>query len=952
MAENDNEVVYLRVYLHYNGVFVRHLSEVIEEEFQNVYFCLPNIPLYRGIRPIVDDLDFAQFIDSGYEYEEISVYVDHNVNGSDEWWDDDMNLVVSEDNESGLEDDGVPRKEENTAPNDETHPNVGIEDEVINIDKIPLNKTTGDEFLSMLCPPEGDTGDNEVEEEDVEIHSIFNPDIDANNHIFPVAWAIMCVENKENWMWVMELLIDDLELGMGIGFTLMSDQHKGLMEAVKDVLPCVEHRQCARHIVVNFKKRLSLEAHKYLMKEEPKTWSIAFYKVGRACVVVKNGISESFNAVIVEARRKLIIIMLEELRLYIMERMFNLKHKKWTKDVSPAIRQLLNGLKIKSMYWQVLPSGLNKLETRNEGQAYEVDLENKTCSCRLWQLNGYRSNYNKAYLNNILPMNGSNMWQEISFIPHLPPQRRRMSGRPATKRKRDVTDKMGKHKVPKKGKHIVCNACHMLGHNKVTCPTTNKSVKLNVKRPKITKTTQLVNTVVLSQKYNLQTLTLHWFCSEDRDTAELRFLKMAKEDAIGGEGTSNGIVTDVPVTVQEVSEHVDELTLADSSETGVQEAAKKKKKKNKSKKKKETKEQTDPPTIPIAELFPQGNFPEGEIQQYKDDNLWRTTSEEKRDLERLEKPMYDSIRQAAEVHRQVRKYVRSIIKPGMLMVDLCETLENTVRKLIQENGLQAGIAFPTGCSLNWVAAHWTPNSGDKTVLQYDDVMKLDFGTHINGHIVDCAFTVAFNPMFDPLLEASREATYTGIKEAGIDVRLCDIGAAIQEVMESYEVEINGKVFQVKSIRNLNGHSIGPYQIHAGKSVPIVKGGEQTKMEEGEFYAIETFGSTGKGYVREDLECSHYMKNFDVGHVPLRLPRAKQLLATIDKNFSTLAFCRRYLDRLGETKYLMALKNLCDAGVIQPYPPLCDNKGSYVSQFEHTILLRPTCKEVISKGTDY
>ena len=59
-----------------------------------------------------------------------------------------------------------------------------------------------------------------------------------------------------------------------------------------------------------------------------------------------------------------------------------------------------------------------------------------------------------------------------------------------------------------------------------------------------------------------------------------------------------------------------------------------------------------------------------------------------------------------------------------------------------------------------------------------------------------------------------------------------------------------------------------------------------------------------------------MKNFDVGHVPLRLPRAKQLLATIDKNFSTLAFCRRYLDRLGETKYLMGLKNLCDAGIVQ------------------------------------
>lgn len=65
-------------------------------------------------------------------------------------------------------------------------------------------------------------------------------------------------------------------------------------------------------------------------------------------------------------------------------------------------------------------------------------------------------------------------------------------------------------------------------------------------------------------------------------------------------------------------------------------------------------------------------------------------------------------------------------------------------------------------------------------------------------------------------------------------------------MESYEVELNGKTYQVRSIRNLNGHLIDQYRIHAGKTVPIVKGGDATKMEEGEFYAIETFGSTGKG----------------------------------------------------------------------------------------------------------
>uniref|UniRef100_A0A383W292 Methionine aminopeptidase 2 n=1 Tax=Tetradesmus obliquus TaxID=3088 RepID=A0A383W292_TETOB len=362
--------------------------------------------------------------------------------------------------------------------------------------------------------------------------------------------------------------------------------------------------------------------------------------------------------------------------------------------------------------------------------------------------------------------------------------------------------------------------------------------------------------------------------------------------------------------------------------------------------------QTEPPSVPVRLFFPNGKFPEGEWQSYKDDNLWRETSAEKRELQRLQADMINDVRQAAEVHRQVRSYIRTIAKPGIPLTQLCETLEDSVRNLIEARGLDAGIAFPTGCSLNWVAAHWTPNAGDKTVLQYDDVMKLDFGTQIGGRIIDSAFTVAFNPRYNPLLEAVKDATNTGVREAGIDVRLCDIGAAVQEVMESYEVELDGKTYQVKPIRNLNGHSIGPYQIHAGKSVPIVKGGEATRMEEGEFYAIETFGSTGKGYVREDLECSHYMKNFDVGHVPLRLPRAKALLATIDKHFGTLAFCRRYLDRLGETKYLMALKNLCDAGVVDPYPPLCDNKGSYVAQYEHTLYLHPTRKEVLSRGEDY
>ncbi|KAK4992405.1 Methionine aminopeptidase 2 [Elasticomyces elasticus] len=403
---------------------------------------------------------------------------------------------------------------------------------------------------------------------------------------------------------------------------------------------------------------------------------------------------------------------------------------------------------------------------------------------------------------------------------------------------------------------------------------------------------------------------------------------------------------------------------ADAGANGVE----KKKKKRKPRKKKKTgaggtagaKTQSDPPRVPVAQLFPNGQYPEGEICEYRNENSFRTTNEEKRHLDRMNNDFLSEYRQGAEVHRQVRQWARKNIKPGQTLTEIAEGIENGVRYLTGHQGLEegdnikGGMGFPTGLSINNCAAHYTPNLGNKTVLQQEDVMKVDFGVHINGRIVDSAFTMTFDPVYDNLLAAVKDATNTGIREAGIDVRMSDIGAAIQETMESYEVTLkDGNTYPVKPIRNLNGHDIIQYSIHGGKSVPIVKGGDQTKMEEGETFAIETFGSiAGKGYVRDDLETSHYAKRQDAPKIALRVSSAKGLLRSIDKNFGTLPFCRRYLDRLGHEKYLLGLNNLVQSGIIQDYPPLCDIKGSYTAQFEHTILLRPNVKEVISRGEDY
>lgn len=109
--------------------------------------------------------------------------------------------------------------------------------------------------------------------------------------------------------------------------------------------------------------------------------------------------------------------------------------------------------------------------------------------------------------------------------------------------------------------------------------------------------------------------------------------------------------------------------------------------------------------------------------------------------------------------------------------------------MINEHGLDSGLAFPTGCSINYCAAHYTPNGGDNTVLGASDVVKIDYGVHVNGRIIDCAFTLTFDHKFDPLLEAVKAATNAGIKESGIDVRLCDIGEVIEEVHFFYNLHI-------------------------------------------------------------------------------------------------------------------------------------------------------------------
>jgi methionyl aminopeptidase len=223
--------------------------------------------------------------------------------------------------------------------------------------------------------------------------------------------------------------------------------------------------------------------------------------------------------------------------------------------------------------------------------------------------------------------------------------------------------------------------------------------------------------------------------------------------------------------------------------------------------------------------------------------------------------------------------------------------------------------------------------------------------HVNGEIIDSAFTMSLSPKYDSLIKTVKMATYQGIKSAGIDARFGEIGADIEEVMRSGELVLGNKTYKIKPVCNLSGHTIGKYKVHADKSLPIVATDDQTKMEEGEHYAIETFGTIGKGLVNEQGECSHYMLDDKAEMKKSKVEKnASILLSVIKKRFGTLAWCRRYLDEAGETKYLSALCKLVKMGVVDAYPPLCDT--SYVAQFEHTLIIKASGKDILSLSNDY
>ncbi|KAL0400135.1 UNVERIFIED_CONTAM: hypothetical protein Sradi_2356800 [Sesamum radiatum] len=183
--------------------------------------------------------------------------------------------------------------------------------------------------------------------------------VDPNNNQFPLAYAVVMSENKDNWEWFLTLLKEDLNIVRDDAYTFISDKQKGLLPAFEKVLPGVENRFCVRHLhgnmktagfkglgykkalwfaaktttVTQFQKAmqdladLDVRCLEWLQDKPASQWSKSHFSMYSRCDFLLNNLCESFNSCILEAREKPILTMLEWIREYVMTRMQQLRDR-------------------------------------------------------------------------------------------------------------------------------------------------------------------------------------------------------------------------------------------------------------------------------------------------------------------------------------------------------------------------------------------------------------------------------------------------------------------------------------------------------------------------------------------------------------------------------------------------------------------------------------------------
>ena len=287
---------------------------------------------------------------------------------------------------------------------------------------------------------------------------------------------------------------------------------------------------------------------------------------------------------------------------------------------------------------------------------------------------------------------------------------------------------------------------------------------------------------------------------------------------------------------------------------------------------------------------------------------------------------FDDYIQAGKIAGEVRENVRKTDWVGKTVFEICEHVENEIKKR------GAKCAFPVNTSINEVAAHYTAEPNDPLVIKDDDLVKIDLGAQINGHIADTAVTVCYNAEFDSMVQTAELSLSNAMSMMKVGVKSSDVGRTIEKTI---------KQMGFLPIANLSGHSLDQYTIHAGKSVPNIWSIGSFTFNENQAFACEPFVTTGEGLgfvhegkIKNIFALSSRKKTKDKD--------ADKMLDYIWQNFNLLPFALRWLTNEWEEKEAKRLLEvLVKKKAVHAYPILVEGNGQRVTQAEHTFIPNET-----------
>ncbi len=290
----------------------------------------------------------------------------------------------------------------------------------------------------------------------------------------------------------------------------------------------------------------------------------------------------------------------------------------------------------------------------------------------------------------------------------------------------------------------------------------------------------------------------------------------------------------------------------------------------------------------------------------------------------------DCYRKAGRIASECREWAKLNIRPGVSIRHVLETVETMIR----ERGAAPG--FPAQSSRNSIAAHYCSSPEDEQQYAEGDCVKVDIGVHVDGYVADTAASVdlSSDKRWTPLVEAARSALAAAIATVGDGVPVGEIGGAIERTILKAGYQ---------PVRNLTGHGLGRWKVHTPPQIPnyAERGGGVLRKDT--VFAIEPFACNGKGMIREAGKAEVFM----MVRPPMRAKGLDREVLKAIESWRGLPIARRYFGELDRTAVEDTLQKLARQGSLVRYPPLVEEDGVMVAQYEHSLYLSPEGVEILT-----